>query len=146
MILPRLDYVPMIRAGRSSEYVLPLFIDRYLTRLQYGLQGDRNGQDGQDARAALNGGPAGSLAVELTESADQVGYIHAHTIRWEGPRQPVLSTEIPPRHRLLLSAAGGRGEAGGIGGDGTNGLQGANGRDATERDDAGVSEPSSARA
>ena len=86
----------------------------------------------------MTGGPGGSLAVELSESTEQVGYIHAATLRWTGLRQPVINTEVAPRRKLVLSAIGGDGETGRKGGDGHPGLSGTAGAAATQMSDAEV--------
>ena len=92
---------------------------------------DRDGRDGQDAAPPFNGGPGGSFAVELSESVDSEGYLHAAVVRWESWQEPVQAIDVPPGRNILLSAVGGAGEDGRKGGDGRSGLRGIDGLSAT---------------
>lgn len=98
-----------------------------------------NGRDGNDAPPAVTGGPAGLLAVELSESIESDGYLHAVVVRWESWQRPAPSVEVPPGKRFLLSAVGGNGEDGRTGGDGRSGSIGTEGTPATREMDATVS-------
>ncbi|KAK3653420.1 hypothetical protein LTR56_004624 [Elasticomyces elasticus] len=97
---------------------------------------NRDGQDGIDATPSINGGPGGLVAIELSESAENEGYLHAAVFRWDSWQQPVPAVEIPPAKDILLSSAGGDGEDGRIGLDGENGLAGIEGTPATTETDA----------
>ncbi|KAK3659857.1 hypothetical protein LTR22_008224 [Elasticomyces elasticus] len=99
---------------------------------------NRDGQDGIDATPSINGGPGGLVAIELSESAENEGYLHAAVFRWDSWQQPVPAVEIPPAKDILLSSAGGDGEDGRIGLDGENGLAGIEGTPATTETDATV--------
>ncbi|GIZ44888.1 hypothetical protein CKM354_000807300 [Cercospora kikuchii] len=114
----------------------PNINDALVRPSEYNAQRDKHGEHGVDATTPMTGGPGGSLAVELSESTKQVGYIHAATLRWTGVRQPVINTEVAPRRKLLLSAVGGNGETGRKGGDGHPGLAGTAGAAATQMADA----------
>ena len=86
----------------------------------------------------MPGGPGGSLAVELSESIEREGYLHAAVVRSDSWQQPTPSVELPPGRILLLSARGGTGENGHSGGDGQSGLAGVDGLAATRDTDATV--------
>lgn len=88
---------------------------------------------------AVNGGPAGHLAVELSEAIESEGYLHAVVTEYNSWQQPAPSVEVPPGKDLLLSAVGGNGEDGRTGGDGQSGFPGAEGDPATRNVDATVS-------
>ncbi|OCL06100.1 hypothetical protein AOQ84DRAFT_366097, partial [Glonium stellatum] len=95
-----------------------------------------DGRPGKNARPAIEGSRAGSIAVELLESTVVQGGIRVDMIRSESLQQPPSVVEVPVRRDILLSAAGGDGEAGNFGGDGGNGLDGKHGTAATRTADA----------
>ncbi|KAK5123601.1 hypothetical protein LTR85_002639 [Meristemomyces frigidus] len=99
--------------------------------VRQGTHRHRDGQNGQDAAPPINGGPGGRLAVELSESVESEGYLHAVVVRWDSWQQPVPAVDVPPGRDILLSAVGGSGEDGRKGRDGQSGLPGTEGLSAT---------------
>ncbi len=91
----------------------------------------------------MPGGPAGFLAVQLSESNTITEGIHAQVIRHASRQQPPATVEVPARRDLLLTGIGGNGEDGHTGGDGQHGMNAIDGQPATREVDATVRLPTS---
>lgn len=96
----------------------------------------RDGRPGQNAPHAIRGGPAGTLAVRLSESNISQGAIRVERIEYSSTHQPPQNTEVPVGRNVLLTANGGDGECGHNGGDGQRGSDGVDGTGATKGSDA----------
>lgn len=95
----------------------------------------RDGRHGRNAPQAVAGGPAGTLAVQLSQSATRGGIL-VERIEHRSAQNPPRRIEVPVGRDLVLTAIGGRGENGHNGGDGQRGEDGVNGTDATTGSDA----------
>ncbi|KAL9618831.1 MAG: hypothetical protein Q9160_006490 [Pyrenula sp. 1 TL-2023] len=104
--------------------------------LQNQSQATRDGRHGTNAPQAVRGGPAGTLAVQLSESNLSQGAIQVETIEYRSMQHPPRITEVSIGKNLLLTAIGGEGESGHHGGDGQRGLDGVEGTGATTASDA----------
>ncbi|KAH7393089.1 hypothetical protein BKA66DRAFT_567808 [Pyrenochaeta sp. MPI-SDFR-AT-0127] len=96
----------------------------------------RHGQPGSDAPRAVPGGPAGTLAVQLSESQLSQGAIHVQVIESSQAHRVPRDTEVAIGRDLRLTAIGGIGESGHDGGNGQQGLDGVDGTGATRGSDA----------
>ncbi|CAO2648302.1 Nn.00g075690.m01.CDS01 [Neocucurbitaria sp. VM-36] len=96
----------------------------------------RHGRPGNNAHQAIPGGPAGTLAVQLSESQLAQGAIHVRVVESSQAHRLARDSEVPIGRDLRLTAIGGIGESGHGGEDGQRGMNGVNGIGATRGSDA----------
>lgn len=96
----------------------------------------RHGQPGSDAPRAIPGGPAGTLAIQLSESQLSQGAIHVRVVDSSQAHRVPRDTEVAIGRDIRLTAIGGIGESGHDGGNGQQGLDGVNGMGASRGSDA----------
>lgn len=96
----------------------------------------RHGQPGIDAPEAISGGPAGTLAIQLTESQRSQGAVHMQVVDSSQSHRPPTHSEIPIGRDIRITAVGGISETGQNGGDGQHGLDGVDGMPASKGSDA----------
>lgn len=69
----------------------------------------RHGRAGGNAPQAIQGGPAGTLAVQLSESQIAQGAIHVHVVECSQRHRFARDSEVPIGRDLRLTAIGGIG-------------------------------------
>ncbi|KAF2826494.1 hypothetical protein CC86DRAFT_417683 [Ophiobolus disseminans] len=96
----------------------------------------RHGQPASNAPPAIPGGPAGTLAVQISESQLSQGAIHVQVVESHQSHRLPTHSEVPIGRDLRLTAIGGVGEMGHNGGNGEHGLDGVDGMPASQGSDA----------
>jgi hypothetical protein len=96
----------------------------------------RHGEPGVNAPESISGGPAGTLAVLLSESQLSQGAIDVQVVDSTQSHRLPAHIEIPIGRDLRLTAIGGIGETGQDGENGQDGLDGVDGTPASKGSDA----------